>query len=182
MRRLILPLTVSLLLAFPALAQDIARSGFTDSAGHRGIRASVVVAATPAEVWRALTTAEGWKRMGVGFAQVDFRVGGIVETSYQPTAKAGDAGNIKNQILAFSPERALAFRNVEAPPSFPDAAEFARTASMIELEGAGPGETRVTVTAMGFGPGPAFDRLLAFFGEGNAQTLQSLARSYARTP
>lgn len=147
--------------------------------GHRIIQLSVEISAPPAEVWTALTTAEGWRRLGVGFAAVDFRTGGIIETAYGPDATAGAPGNIQNQIVAYVPGRMLAIRNVKAPPGFPHPAEFAQTATVMELDPVGEDGARVTLTATGFAPGPAFDTLYGFFHQGNAQTLEALRDSFA---
>ena len=103
-------LAVALLVATPAVAEP---------AGARGFEVSGVVPAPPAEVFAAFTTPQGWKRMGVPFAAVDFRLGGTIETNYEATAHVGQADNIKNQIVAFIPGRMLALRNVQAPPDFP---------------------------------------------------------------
>lgn len=147
--------------------------------GHRIIQLSIGIPAPPAEVWSALTTSEGWRRLGVGFAHVDFRTGGIIETAYAPDATAGAPGNIRNQIVAYVPGRMLAIRNVQAPPGFPHAAEFAETATVMELAPVGDGHTRLTLTATGFGPGPAYDTLYAFFLRGNGLTLEMLRDSFA---
>src|SRR5262245_16016583 len=40
--------------------------------------------ASPSEVWRIFTTAEGYKQTGVASADVDFRIGGTIRTHYAP--------------------------------------------------------------------------------------------------
>ncbi|MGV8930385.1 MAG: SRPBCC family protein, partial [Brevundimonas sp.] len=147
--------------------------------GHRIIQLALEVPATPSEVWTALTTSDGWRRLGVRFANVDFRTGGIIETGYSADAVAGSPGNIRNQITAYVPERMIAIRNVQAPPGFPYASEFAETATVMELEPVGSGRTRITLTATGFAPGPAFDTLYGFFLQGNGMTLEALRDSFA---
>ena len=166
----------------PAAAQSAGQlvdASHVEPNGHRVIQLSVEIAATPAEVWTALTTAEGWRRLGVSFAEVDFRTGGIIETGYASDAAAGAAGNIHNQIVAYVPGRMLAIRNVKAPPGFPHAAEYAQTATVMELDPVGQDRTRLTLTATGFAPGPAFDTLYGFFLSGNGQTLEALRDSFA---
>lgn len=181
--RLVIPVVaLAVLAAAPAAAQTPAALEDTSSVeanGHRIIQLSVEVPAPPAEVWSALTTSEGWRRLGVSFAEVDFRTGGIIETGYAPGATAGASGNIRNQIVAYVPGRMLAIRNVQAPPGFPHAAEFAQTATVMELDPVGDDRTRLTLTATGFAPGPAFDALHEFFLRGNGQTLEMLRDSFA---
>jgi uncharacterized protein YndB with AHSA1/START domain len=161
------------------LALIAATATAAEPAATRGFEVSGVIPARPAAVWQALTTAEGWRRMGVPFAVVDFRIGGTIETSYSATAHPGQPDNIKNQVAAFIPGRMIALRNVQAPPSFPYPAEFATTATVFELMPAGHGATRLTVTGVGYGQGPAYDWLLDKFKEGDAWTLKELADSFA---
>jgi hypothetical protein len=165
----------------PPATPEVTRSETVNEAGVRTIKATAVVAATPGEIWRDFETGEAWKRMGVGFVAVDaMKVGGVIESAYQPTGKAGDPGNIRNEIIFAWPERLLAIRNVQAPPGFPHAAEYRRTVTLIDLTENGPGETLVNITGAGFAPGAAYDALLAFFGPGNAQSLEAMAKSYLK--
>ena len=181
MRLGVLVAALSGLAAGPAAAQasQLEDTSSVEPNGHRIIQLSVEIPAPPSEVWAALTTAEGWRRLGVGFARVDFRTGGVIETAYSPDAAAGAPGNIHNQIVAYVPGRMLAIRNVQAPPGFPHATEFAQTATVMELDPVGDDRTRLTLTATGFAPGPAYDTLYGFFHEGNGQTLELLRDSFA---
>lgn len=182
MRLLLLVTALAALAGSPAGAQTaggLIDTSSVEANGHRVIQLSVQIPAPPSEVWTALTTSDGWRRLGVAMALVDFRTGGIIETGYTRGATPGAAGNIQNQIVAYVPGRMLAIRNVQAPPGFPHAAEFAQTATVMELEPVGDGRTRVTLTATGFAPGPAFDTLYGFFHQGNGQTLEVLRDSFA---
>jgi uncharacterized protein YndB with AHSA1/START domain len=182
MRLLLLVAALTVFAAGPAAAQTggpLVDTSSVEPNGHRIIQLSVEIPAPPSEVWAALTTAEGWRRLGVGFAHVDFRTGGVIETAYAAGATAGAPGNIQNQIVAYVPGRMLAIRNIQAPPGFPHAAEFAQTATVMELDPVGENRTRVTLTATGFAPGPAFDTLYGFFHQGNGQTLEVLRDSFA---
>ncbi|MCS6627288.1 SRPBCC domain-containing protein [Roseibacterium beibuensis] len=182
MRLVVLIAALAALACGPAAAQTAGRledASHVEPNGHRVIQLSIEIPAAPSEVWTALTTSEGWRRLGVAYADVDFRTGGMIETGYAPDAAAGAAGNITNQIVAYAPGRMLAIRNVKAPPGFPHAAEYAQTATVMELEPLGDDRTRLTLTATGFAPGPAFDTLYGFFHAGNGQTLEMLRASFA---
>src|SRR5688572_21900248 len=113
MMRHVLTLAASTLIAFaatPARAADEAQGPQVTE---------VVIDAPVAEVWKAFTTSEGWKLLGVAQADVDFRVGGKIRTHYEADGVLGDEGSIENTILAFEPERMLAFRATKAPKGFP---------------------------------------------------------------
>ncbi|SMF63027.1 Uncharacterized conserved protein YndB, AHSA1/START domain [Allosphingosinicella indica] len=139
----------------------------------------VVIPAAAPVVWDALTTAEGWKRMGVGMARVDFRVGGTIETSYDAKAKPGDPDNITSVVVAYLPGRMMALRNTKAPPNFPYAKEFATTVTVFEIAPVDASSTRVTATGVGYREGPAYDWLIKMFSEGNRWSLDQLAKSLA---
>src|SRR5688500_2807380 len=97
MRLLVLAAALAVLAGGPAAAQTPAPLEDTsrvEANGHRVIQLSIEIDAPVPAVWNALTTAEGWRRLGVAFAEVDFRTGGIIETGYAPDATAGAAGNI----------------------------------------------------------------------------------------
>ena len=148
--------------------------------GTRVLQQSLVVAASPAEVWTAFTTSEGFASWAAPIAFVDFRLGGHIESTYDPNGKIGAPGNIRNEIVAFVPERMLAIRNTQAPPgtSF-DAATFQKIHTVIFLEPAGERATRVTIVQPGYGSGEKFDGVYAMFARGNAYSLQQLAKRFA---
>jgi hypothetical protein len=145
--------------------------------GERIIRLAVNVAASTNEVWQTFCTAEGWKSYAVAFAAVDMRIGGIIETSYKPDAKLGGPDNIKNQIVAYIPGRMLAIRCVQAPPDFKHKEEFFSTATILEIAPRAGG-SRVTLTAVGYRPGEAYDDLFKHFRWGDAYTLDKLRERF----
>jgi uncharacterized protein YndB with AHSA1/START domain len=165
--------------AQPAIPAGVEDTSFVEANGDRVLQLSAVIDAPGGNVWQTFSTAEGWKQLGVKMAAVDFRVGGVIETSYTAGAKPGDPGNIKNEIVAYVPDRLLAIRNVQAPPGFVHAEEFGRTATVIEMEPAEVGKTRLRITGVGFKPGTAFDDLYGKFLAGNAYTLDLLRKRWA---
>jgi uncharacterized protein YndB with AHSA1/START domain len=134
----------------------------------------VVVAAPVAEVWRLISTSEGWRAWAAPVAEIDLRSGGRLETSYRADARIGDAANIRNRVLAFTPERLLVIQIASAPPGFPHADLARELTTALELEPVDAGHTRVRVTMMGYRDGAGFDALYAFFDRGNAATLAAL--------
>ncbi|WP_161966002.1 SRPBCC family protein [Steroidobacter cummioxidans] len=134
--------------------------------------------ASPAEVWRIFTTAEGYKRTGVAAADVDFRIGGTIRTHYDPKGQLGDAHTIVNEILAYEPERMLATRIKQAPADFkyPDA--IAGTWTVIYLAPAGDGMTQVRIVGLGYTDAPQSQAMRKFFADGNRWTLDHIAKPY----
>jgi uncharacterized protein YndB with AHSA1/START domain len=137
-----------------------------------------VVNAAPADVWAAISTAEGWKSWAVPAAWAP--APDMIETSYTPTAKPGDPSTIRQQVLIRVPERLMVFRTVKAPDRFPDFDTYAKVVSAFELEPAGEGRTRVRLTGTGYADTEAGRRLLGFFEKGNQVSLDALKASFAR--
>jgi hypothetical protein len=54
--------------------------------------------------------------------------------------------------------------------------------TIIELADAGPGQTRVTLTGVGYKPGEPYDTLLKHFTWGNAYSLMMLKSSFVKGP
>jgi uncharacterized protein YndB with AHSA1/START domain len=179
-------LTGGLLLAATILAADVpaavvvSETGLPD--GSRVLSHQVEIDADPAAVWDAFTTAEGWMSWAVPFAHVELRVGGLIETSYDPSAQRGDAGNIHNRILSFLPPRMLSIQAVQAPPGFPHADKLPDLHSVIEIEPAANGRTRVTISGVGYGSGPEYDALMDHFRRGNAWSLDRLRERFVTGP
>lgn len=182
MRSLVVALGI--LFAAPTHAADLSKfphvkdGSFVEASGAKVLRLSIDVPAPPAEVWKAWTTAEGWKSFAVRNAVVDFRIGGVIETNYAESFTPGAPGNIENVVVAYVPERMLTIQNRKAPAGFANPAEFQQTVTVIELEPVAGG-TRVTLSGVGFRPEPAFDDLYGMFAVGNAWTLEKLYERFA---
>ena len=88
---------------------DVVDSSFTDANGDRTLQLSIVVSASASDAFAAFATADGWKTWAVPFAVGEPRVGAVMETAYWLDAKPGDRGNIRNQFIAWLPERLLPY-------------------------------------------------------------------------
>jgi uncharacterized protein YndB with AHSA1/START domain len=170
--------------ASAALAAGVADTSYAAPDGARVLRHEIVVPASTTDVYRAFTTAEGWRTWAVPFAQLtpDLSVGAIMETSYNPAAKPGDANNIKNKVLAFIPDRLFAFHAVQAPQGFKHADLLARIFTVAEFEPVDANHTRIKLSMLGYGSGPGFDALYAHFAKGNAWTAQKLIERFEKGP
>lgn len=193
MKRLILALVGAAALATAARAaeptfpdwrqyRDVANSSYVEPDGDRVLQLSIVVKATPAEVWRAFTTGEGYREWVAPVARIDLAVDGMIEASYNAKASIGDPNNIRNRIVAYVPERMLSIRNVQAPTQLPYRELFPQISTTIELEDLGQGRTRVMLTAVGYGKGVGFDTLYRHFEWGNAYTLNELKQRFDTGP
>ena len=174
-----------LVVATPAFGAEpvVKDTSYRGADGARVQQLEVVVAAPPQKVWAALTTDAGFTGWATPFAHVTLGNDGMIEASYSLSAKLGDADNIRNQIVAYLPDRMLVLHNVHVPKGAPfkqEAIDKIRT--VILLDDLGDGRTRVTESGVGYGEGADFDAMYAHFREGNAEEFASLAQYLEKGP
>jgi uncharacterized protein YndB with AHSA1/START domain len=162
--------------------KDVTNTSFIEPDGDRSLQLSIDVPAPAHDVFAAFSTSEGFSSWAVPLAKVDFRVGGMIEASYDSHAKLGDPDNIKNAIVAYIPDRLLIIRNVQAPSGFADSALFQKTVTMLEFSPVDAKTTRVTLTNAGYGPGAGFATVYSHFEWGNADTLHELRTRFVKGP
>lgn len=172
-----------LVISAPALAADpITVSQRQAADGSHTLVHEVLVNAPVAAVWEAVSTAEGWKTWAAPAAWSPPNAPDVIETSYSPGARASSPATIKQQIVARVPEVLMVFRTVKAPAGFPDFETYAKVTSVLQLEPAGEGTTKVRLTGAGYAGTDAGRRLLSFFEKGNATTLASLRTRFTDGP
>lgn len=139
---------------------------------------SLTIAAPPAAVWAAISTAEGWQGWAAPVARWVEGERDVLETSYDPAEAPGGPGAIWQQFVARIPGRLLVFRTVKAPDEFPHWDEYRGVTVFVELTPEGEG-THVRLTSTGYPDSEGGRALVGFFAKGNAATLESLNRHFA---
>lgn len=189
-RHLICALALALLgatsasLAAPAAERAALKNeSYRAADGSRVLQQSIELPAPLAEAWAAFTTTEGFRAWAAPVAQVDLRLGGFIEASYDPDAKIGAPGNIRNEIVAFVPQRMLAMRNRQAPPNTAfDAAAFQKLHTVVLFEPLGERRTRVTITQPAYPAGEPWDTVYRQFEAGNGWSLTQLHKRFVDGP
>lgn len=126
------------------------------------------------KVWEMFTTDEGYKTFGVAKAKVDLRVGGKVQSHYDPNGVLGDEGTIEQTILAYEPMRVFAFRISKPPKGFPFMNSYQNTWSVATMTDLGEGKTRLRLTGMGYTADEESQKMRAFFDQGNKWVLDKV--------
>jgi uncharacterized protein YndB with AHSA1/START domain len=170
--------TIAVLLLGLTAAPSLAATKERAPDGTHLLIHEAVIDAAPADVWEAISTAEGWKSWAVPVAWSP--APDMIETSYTPTARPGDPSTIRQHVLLRVPRRLMVFRTVKAPERFPDFDTYAKVVSAFELEEAGEGRTRVRLTGTGYEDSEAGRRLLGFFEKGNQVSLDALKARFAK--
>ena len=184
----LLPRVALVLAALASASTAVAASAVIDASraepdGTRTMHLSIEVPAPVAEVWTALTTSDGWRGWAAPMAQVDFRLGGVIETSYNIAAAPGAHGNIRNEIIAFAPQRMFAIRNVQAPPRTAfDVPTFQSLHTVVLVDPVDERRTRVSFVQPGYRAGEPWDTVYKHFAWGNAWTLEQLKARFEQGP
>lgn len=160
--------------AVPAAAQDVTDCSRVRANGERVLCVEAVVQAAPADVWALWAEPEQLSTWLAPIAAIDMRDGGLMEVSYDAAQPLGDPRNILNRVVSVERGRAFALQVERAPPGFPHPEEAGALVTVVAIEAAGEGQTRVRASMRGFRDGEAYDALYAFFARGNAWTLEKL--------
>jgi uncharacterized protein YndB with AHSA1/START domain len=159
---------------FAALLSCVLLAGAFLPDAEEPIVHSGIVEAPIAEVWDAWTTSAGIVKWMAPAGEVELKIGGKYRTSYTKGSDLTGPDVIENTILAFDPQRMLAFKNTRAPENFPFKKALDRAWTVIYLEPVDEKSTRVTVKMLGFGDDPESKSAREFFEKGNAFTLEAL--------
>lgn len=137
-----------------------------------------VINAPPAEVWKVFSTPDGFKAFGVAQCDMDFRPGGLLRTHYNSKGVIGDEGTIQNRILAYEPERMIAF-NIDKPPAgFPFPNAYKSVWSVASLADLGDGRTSLRLTQVGYTADEESQKMREFFKNGNAWSMKKLQSKF----
>lgn len=172
---------LSLMLATPALAQDVEVSLSTAPDGTRTLVHEVVIPADIDSVWTAVATLEGWRTWATPVAR-DVPGGDRFETSYNPAAVSGGSDTIEHEWLSRHAPRHVSYRTTRTPQGFPHAEAYLQTRSDITLTAEGPNATRVRLAGENYPAGAEGDALISFFREGNRMALQMLHQRFTTGP
>jgi len=173
-------------LASAAWAQGTAGGAPAQAPAHSGEQAAEldpqvtegVVHAAAAEVWKVFSTADGFKKMGPAQCDMDFRVGGLIRTHYNPKGVLGDEGTIQNQIIAYEPGRMVAIRISTPPKGFPFGEEtWGKVWTVITLTDLG-NRTHVRISGQGYPNTEEGAKMRDFFEKGNRWVVQYLQKQF----
>lgn len=181
--RLVFVVAGALLASVAAAGSAVVDASRSENDGTRTLHLSIELPAAATDVWSALTTTDGWRSWAAPMAEVDFRLGGIIETSYDIAAVRGAPGNIRNEIVAFAPPRMFAIRNVQAPPRTAfDVPTFQALHTVVFVEPLDERRTRVSIVQPGYRSGEPWDTVYKHFAWGNAWTLEQLKTRFETGP
>jgi uncharacterized protein YndB with AHSA1/START domain/uncharacterized protein YciI len=138
------------------------------------------VAATLQEVWDAWTTPKGVTSFLTPHAKVEARVGGPFEVYFNGKAEPGLQGSEGCKFMAIEPMKMLSF-SWNAPPDMPDMRKQ-HTLVVVKFQELAPKSVKVTLSQMGWGDGPEWDKNYAYFNEAWPFVLGALKDRFEKGP
>lgn len=128
-------------------------------------------------MFRAYTTAEGWKAFFGVDAAIDLAIGGLFELFFDPDAPVGSKGSEGCHVLAYLPDQMVA-HTWNAPPKFPDE-RGQHTWVVVTFADGDEGTTLVTLTHAGFGQGGSWDEVYAYFDRAWGMVLDQMVAHFS---
>ena len=163
-------------------AEPVKVSISEESPSTRASAHEVVVPASSAQVWQAISTLEGWRTWAAPVTWADPSDPTIIESSYDATAKPGNGRTITQRVILSVPPRLIAWRTIKAPDDFRNFDALSQVTWVFELMPEGSDRTRVRLTGSGYPKTAAGDEVLKFFDRGNVISLEFLRQRFAEGP
>ena len=143
------------------------------------LRKEVRITASPGEVWKAWTTAEGVRTFFAVDAAIALEIGGRYEMYFMLSAPEGTRGSEGCVVLSFQPQESLVV-SWNFPPTLPEIRDE-RTRVRIDLEPIN-GDTWVRIVQDNWGEGPQYEAGYAYFQRAWDLVLGRLRHRFAQGP
>jgi uncharacterized protein YndB with AHSA1/START domain len=138
----------------------------------RAVRVEATVDAPVSEVWRLWTTSQGAEEFFAQQANIQLAIGGPYEIQFDPKDETSGTKGLK--ILSYAPGEMISFQ-WNAPTEFPEV-RGGGTWVVVQLHPEGAGQTRVTITHLGWKQGPQWDQAYVHFIRGWGDLMKRLQR------
>ena len=149
---------------------------------ERVLRHEVVLNAPLKAAWDAFSSADGLKTFVAPTVEFELKTEGKFHSNYKKDSTIGDPGTIYNTVLAYVPEKMLAFR-IGLTERFPAEPRAAGTLfAVLEFQPVSKSKTKVSVSMLGWKDGPQWDEVYKFFDWGNAYTMDQLRKRFVSGP
>jgi hypothetical protein len=161
--------------------QGIVNNSFIAADGERFLRFEIVVNTTIDETWKIIATEEGIKKWMAPVAFLDLKIGGMLKTNYNETAKIDDKGTITLGIINYIPSEIITYK-ITLNELFAEKCrrEDKNLQHIIQLKSLGSNKTKIISTMSGWGQGNEWDEAYSFFEKGNEWAFQKLLKVFKK--
>jgi uncharacterized protein YndB with AHSA1/START domain/uncharacterized protein YciI len=168
------PLTLSL------MADNRPSYRYAETPSDKVLHKEVTVKGTIESVWHAWTTTEGTQSFFSPATHIELRPGGAYEIFFNVKGPIGERGSEDCKVLSFVPNQMLSFE-WNAPPEFKELRRI-RTVVVVRFEPTTSGEVKISFDHLGWGIGPDWDKLYAYFDQAWDYVLGNCQKRFAEGP
>lgn len=122
---------------------------------ERALRVQVTVKAPVNAVWEVWSTTEGSQTFFAGKTNIQLKIGGPYEIFFNPADERMSTQGCK--VLSYAPQQMVSFQWSLPGDMFPDIPKAA-TWVVVQMRPTSANRTEVTITQLGWGMGPEWDR------------------------
>lgn len=149
------------------------------ASSERAIHVEVTVDAPVAAVYDAWSTSTGAQTFFATKTRIEPRVGGPYEIYFNPADERMTTKGCK--VLSYSPGEMISFQWRLPRDEFPDLQD-APMWVVVQMRAAGANRTVVTITHLGFGTGPGWDRAYSHMERGWSELAGRLKKRFEQGP
>ena len=144
-------------------------------AGDLVLIQDVTIRTSLEKAWDAYTTKAGWEGWVVPLAEVDFRVGGKIRTSYNADGRIGDDSTNTLWVVNYAPLRFLTLQ-AELSKNWPEfmQEDYERLYNVIWFEQVDAEHVKITSYGSGYKDNEKYRGLMDFFIPANEATMVNL--------
>ena len=157
-------------------------TSYIAASGEKILRHEVTVHASLSEVWKIFTTGEGLRSVIAPVAEIDFRLGGIWEATYDPKGKIGDPNNILNRVISYLPMEMISIQISRTPPGFPFSEVAKQIWTVIQFKEIDDQHVRIVTSMLGWKEGKDWQTVYNLFQQDNAIESQRLYERFKSGP
>lgn len=149
------------------------------TAPERVLRVEVTVNAPVEAVWKVWSAAEGVQTFLAQKANIEFKIGGPYEIYFNPADERMSTKGCK--LLSYAPREMISFQWILPGDLFPQLRKTP-TWVVVQMRPAGAGRTAVTISQLGWGHTPEWDRAYAHMEKGWQMAAAMLQQRFDRGP
>ena len=159
---------------------QVKNTSYVTSNGEKVLRLEAILPTDIKSAWQLFTTDEGLKKWIAPVVHIEYSVGGSMVTNYDKNKPLTDPSSIKLPIINYLENQMLTLK-VNLNDNFPESCRNSdeHLQEVLQFKEAGPGQTRLISSMIGWGKGPDWDKTYSFFEKGNEWTYQELLKVFA---
>ena len=168
---------VTLLASAVVASGQVKNSSYVTTNGEKVLQLEAIYPADLKTTWQLFTTDEGLRKWIAPVAHIDYAVGGNITTNYDKNKPLNDPSSIKLPIISYLENQMIIFK-VNLNDNFPESCRNSdkNLQEVVQFKEAGPGQTRIISSMIGWGTGPDWDKTYKFFEKGNEWTYLQLLK------